>query len=88
MLRREGGFLLLRSAASIPSNVAEGAAFGSNQQFAHFTTISIGSTNEVETHLRLVQALGLFQPNVIAALLDELSQLRRMLFALRKHLQA
>ncbi|MES2521856.1 MAG: four helix bundle protein [Gemmatimonadota bacterium] len=78
---------LLRAVASIPANIAEGAAHSSNQQFAHFTTISIGSINEAETHLRLVRALGLFAAEVIESLLDELTQLRRMLFALRKHLQ-
>jgi four helix bundle protein len=46
-----------RSAASIPSNIAEGAARNSNREFHHFLGISAGSLAEVETQLELAARL-------------------------------
>ena len=40
-----------RSAISIPSNVAEGAACRSNKEFLQFLYISLGSVTELETQL-------------------------------------
>lgn len=38
-----------RSAVSIPSNIAEGAARGSDKEFIKFLNYSIGSASELET---------------------------------------
>lgn len=46
-----------RSAASIPSNIAEGAARNSAREFHHFLGISAGSLAEVETQLELAARL-------------------------------
>jgi|SRR5687768_6166262 four helix bundle protein len=46
-----------RSAASIPSNIAEGAARNSPREFYHFLGISAGSLAEVETQLELAERL-------------------------------
>ena len=46
-----------RSAASIPSNIAEGAARNSAREFFHFLGISAGSLAEVETQLELAVRL-------------------------------
>ena len=40
-----------RSAISIPSNVAEGAAHRSDKEFLQFLYISLGSVAELETQL-------------------------------------
>ena len=78
---------LLRSVGSISANIAEGAGHETNAQFAHFVTIAIGSANEAEAHLTLAQGLELLTASTGESLQDELRQIRRMLFGLRKHLQ-
>ncbi len=39
---------LRRAAASVPSNIAEGAADRTIQQFSHFLSNAIGSLNEID----------------------------------------
>ena len=46
-----------RAAASVPSNIAEGAARNSPREFHHFLGVSAGSLAEVETQLELATRL-------------------------------
>jgi four helix bundle protein len=48
-----------RCAISVPSNIAEGSARGTNKDFAHFLRISLGSLFEMETQLLLAVDLGM-----------------------------
>jgi four helix bundle protein len=47
-----------RSAVSIPSNVAEGAARQSTKDFFQFLYFALGSLSEIETQIVIVQRLG------------------------------
>lgn len=47
-----------RSAASIPSNIAEGCVRGGDREFAHFVRVSLGSASELEYHILLAHDLG------------------------------
>ena len=78
---------LLRSIASIPANIAEGAGQSTEAQFSHFVSVAIGSCNEAETHFMLAKGLDLLGQSESQKFLDELDQIRRMLFGLRKHLR-
>lgn len=48
---------LRRSAVSIPANIAEGCGKKSNQEFAHYLNIALGSANESEYFLLLAKDL-------------------------------
>jgi len=47
-----------RAAASIPMNLAEGAARAGAKEFAQFINIAVGSCEEVRYQLHLAEALG------------------------------
>ncbi|MGQ0693993.1 MAG: four helix bundle protein [Nitrospiraceae bacterium] len=73
-----------RSAVSIPSNIAEGAARNSTKEFIQFLYVALGSAAELETQLLLAQRMGFFSENKPLALLD---QIRKMLTALLRTLK-
>lgn len=67
---------LRRSAVSIPSNIAEGAARQGSKEFAQFLNVAMGSTSELETQLLIAVDLGYLPDNAPAfALLERVSKL-------------
>ena len=70
-----------RSAISIPSNIAEGAARSSSREFAQFLGISCGSLSELETQLELATRLGYLEIDSDSA--RQLNRAGRIVRALR-----
>ena len=73
-----------RCAVSIPSNIAEGAGRNSKKEFKQFLYISLGSISELETQLIISSKLNYLKDK---SLLDELNEIRKMLFGLIKSIK-
>lgn len=74
-----------RSAISIPSNIAEGAARSGSKEFAQFLSIARGSSSELETQMLIAADLGYIkEKDPIFALLNRVS---RLLTGLHKTIQ-
>jgi four helix bundle protein len=56
---------LLRSAASVPANIAEGHARGTSRDYANFVGVARGSLAETETFLLLASSAELLEPKEI-----------------------
>jgi four helix bundle protein len=77
---------LRRSAASVPTNIAEGAKRDGQQDFSRFLNIAEGSLSETEYLVLLSMDLGFLPSTEADALLREVSEIARMLHSLRTKL--
>ena len=73
-----------RSAISIPSNIAEGAARNSKKEFIQFLYIALGSAAEIETQLNVAKELGYIKDLNI---FDDFEKLKIQLIGLIKYLK-
>jgi four helix bundle protein len=77
---------LTRAAASVPANIAEGNGRASRREYAHFLAIAKGSLNETETFLFLAIRLGYLREHETASTLALITEVGKMLTALRRRL--
>jgi len=75
---------LRRAAVSIPSNIAEGQGRGSDGQFLVHLRISYGSLRELETQVLLAKRLGFMSDEQSGMLLEQSSEVGRLLNGLMK----
>jgi four helix bundle protein len=68
-----------RSAASIPSNIAEGFSRTGSRDYRRFLSIALGSCSELETQVELSSDLGFLSRTASAELIDDLNHEARML---------
>jgi carbamoyl-phosphate synthase large subunit len=72
---------LRRTSVSIPSNIAEGTAYGRNQ-YLHHLRMARGSEAELQTQLELTAKLALASAEDVRPLLLQASEIGRMLSGL------
>jgi len=77
---------MLRAAASVPANIAEGNARGSRKDYARFVSIARGSAAELETHVNLCIRVKLLETSACAPTLALTDEISRMLNVLRAKL--
>jgi four helix bundle protein len=79
---------LRRSAASIPSNIAEGSARSSDADFARFMYNAMGSAAELDYQLLLAKDLEFVPDAAYQKFAAELAEIRRVLNAFAQTLKA
>lgn len=68
-----------RAVVSVASNIAEGAGRGSNKEFGQFLKIALGSAFELETQMILAEAFGFVSEGDNKKLLQQGSDVQKML---------
>ena len=71
-----------RAVVSIPSNLAEGAARASDNEFRNFLSIARSSLSELDTQLDLSRQLGFITPESRLEIDTLLMRIDKMLYAL------
>ncbi len=77
---------IVRSACSIPANIAEGCGKRTKKHFAEFVTTSLGSCFELETHLIICERRKFGKENIRNSALKEIGELKNMIFSFRETL--
>ncbi|MEY3701947.1 MAG: hypothetical protein RI891_1239 [Gemmatimonadota bacterium] len=79
---------LTRAVASIPANIAEGAAHASDAQFHRFLEMAYASAQEADYHLLLAKDLEGITLTEYAHLEARLAEVRQMLTGLKKRVRS
>jgi len=77
-----------RAAVSVPSNIAEGQARRSTNEFMQFLSVAEGSLAELDTQLSLSVELAFATYSDVEAALKEIDELQKMLVALKRKLSS
>lgn len=76
---------LRRSAVSIPSNIAEGAARQSNKEYIQFLYVSLGSLMELDTQLIIAKNINFISEESLIVLQLKMEEIGKMLNGLIKY---
>ncbi|MBM3327193.1 MAG: four helix bundle protein [Calditrichaeota bacterium] len=79
---------MVRSAVSIPSNIAEGYERDSNAEFRRFLLIAKGSCGELRTQLYILKATKIVEGTNVDSLIGECMEISSMLKGLSTQIAA
>jgi len=77
---------LVRSATSVPANIAEGCGRAGDRDFRRFLRHALGSACELEYHLLLARDLGFLPAGAYVTLAGQVVEVKRMLAGLIRRL--
>jgi four helix bundle protein len=77
---------IIRSAISIPSNIAEGCGRISNKDFKHFLTIALGSSFELETQIIIAKEFNYINEEELNDISSQIIEIQKMIYGLQKSL--
>ena len=77
-----------RSAVSIPSNIAEGAARFHNKEYTHFLYVALGSCAELTTQIIIASRLKYVDDDKADSLLQQIDEICKMTMGLIKKLKS
>lgn len=78
---------MLRAAASVPANIAEGNARDSTKEYLRFLSVARGSLMETETFLLLSVRIGCLAESDAAFALGLVNEIDKMAITLRRKLR-
>jgi four helix bundle protein len=78
---------IVRSAVSIPSNIAEGSVRTTDKEFARFLDIALGSAFELETQLIIAYRIGNIPQKEYDKYINELNEIQKMIRAFKTRLK-
>jgi four helix bundle protein len=78
---------LIKSALSIPSNIAEGRRKETQKEFLRFLDIALGSTGELETQLRAAKNCRAIPVEMQAELARRANEVGKMISGLRRKIR-
>ena len=73
---------LIRAAASVPTNIAEGSRQSSRREFARFLRYSLNSNTELEYHIILARDIEAIPATAADELLTAIEEVRKMLYGI------
>jgi four helix bundle protein len=75
---------MVRAAMSIPANIVEGRGQQSERDFCRFLRYAVNSCSELEYHIGMARDIRALSVNDAKSILDQIFEVRRMLFGLIK----
>ncbi|HEU4936974.1 MAG TPA: four helix bundle protein [Vicinamibacterales bacterium] len=76
-----------RAAVSVPSNIAEGQAYGPSARYLHHVRVALGSLAELDTHLEAIIRIGHLTDQTLAPAFQLVRQTGRLLHGLERSLK-
>ena len=74
---------MIRSAESIPDNIAEGCGAETNIEFGRFLATSIRSTSELESQVERTHGYGLIKDRESSTYVSAIQTIRKMTYGLK-----